>query len=176
MSLLISKALRSPETNQPDLREAQQTVKEVLSQVRNLSASVHPGMLEDLGLLPTLNWYLNDFGKKTGINVTFAHSALERNLTGDLNITIYRIIQESLTNVARHAEVKEAEVSLILENQVLFIRVEDKGKGFPVKSQEQGVGLRGMRERVNAFKGNLKIRSATGEGTLIEAEIPVPKD
>jgi PAS domain S-box-containing protein len=174
LNLLMAKALRSPETALSDIKEAQQTVKEVLSQVRNLSASLHPGMLEDLGLLPTLQWYLNDFAKKTGININLAHSGLERSLTGDINITVYRIIQEALTNITRYAEVKEAGVSLKLENQILSIRIEDKGKGFAVESQQQGVGLRGMKERVNALEGNLKIHSAPGEGTLIEVELPVP--
>jgi PAS domain S-box-containing protein len=175
LNLLLAKALRSPETNQPDLKEAQQSVKEILSQVRNLSTSLHPGMLEDLGLLPTLQWYLNDFGKKTGIDVKYTHSGLDRKFAGDLNITIYRVIQEALTNIARYAEVKEAVVSLKFEDQVLSIRIEDKGQGFAVESQKQGVGLRGMRERVNALKGTIRIHSAPGEGTLIEVELPVPK-
>lgn len=173
LNLLLAKAIRSPETILTDIKEAQQTVKEVLSQVRGLSTSLHPGMLEDLGLLPTLQWYFNDFDKKTGININFAHSGLERNLPAEINITVYRIIQEALTNIARYAEVKEATVALELEHQVLFIQIEDKGKGFDVESQQRGVGLRGMKERVNALKGNLKIHSVPGEGTLIEAALPV---
>jgi PAS domain S-box-containing protein len=174
LNMLLAKSLRSPETSQSDVKEAQQLVKEVLSQVRALSSSLHPGMLEDLGLLPTLEWYLNDFGKKTGIKVKFDYSELNRNLPGEFNITIYRVIQESLTNIARYAEVKEATVSLTLENQSLSILIEDKGKGFAVESQPQGVGLRGMRERVNSLKGTLRIHSVPREGTLIEAELPVP--
>ena len=176
LNLLLAKALRSPETSLSDIKEAQQSVKEVLSQVRNLSSSLHPGMLEDLGLLSTLNWYLNDFSKKTGININFTHSGLARKFPRDINITIYRIIQEALTNIARYAEVKETAVSLRLENQIIFVRVEDKGKGFKVESQPQGVGLKGMRERVNALKGNLKVNSRPGEGTIIAVELPFPND
>jgi signal transduction histidine kinase len=174
LNLLLGKALRSPETYQSDIKEAQQVVKEVLSQIRALSSNLHPGMLEDLGLMPTLEWYLNDFGKRTGIKVNFTHSELDQILPGDFNITIYRVIQEALTNIARYAEVKETTVSLTLEKQNLSICIEDKGKGFAVESQSQGVGLRGMRERVNALSGKLEINSTPGEGTLIRAELPVP--
>lgn len=171
LNLLLAKALRSPERPKADLDEAVQTVKEVLSQVRNLSSSLHPGMLEDLGLVPTLNWYFNDFSKKTDIDIHFQQSGLKDELPADVKITIYRIVQEALTNVVRYAEVKEANVAIVLDGQQLVIRIEDKGKGFNPESQSQGVGLRGMRERVNSFKGQLKITSAPGEGTRIEVEI-----
>lgn len=176
LNLLLAKTLRSPETAKTDIQEATQTVKEVLAQVRNLSSSLHPGMLEDLGLLSTLNWYFNDFGKKTGINIHFKPEGMESRLPPDVNITVYRIIQESLTNIARYAEVKEANVTLILKKQRLFIQIKDKGKGFDVASQSVGVGLRGIRERVNSLKGNLKINSAPGYGTTIEVELPAEEE
>ena len=170
LNLLLAKALRSPEPR-TDLDAAVQTVKEVLSQVRNLSSSLHPGMLEDLGLVPTLNWYFNDFSKKTDIEIHFHHEGLENELPADVKITIYRVVQEALTNIVRYAAVKEANVSIILDGQRLFIRIEDKGKGFNPEFQSQGVGLRGMRERVNSFNGQLRIISAPGEGTRVEVEI-----
>ena len=92
LNMLLGRALRSPENASGALLEAQQTVKEVLSQVRNLSSSLHPGMLEDLGLLPTLNWYFNDFDKKTGILIHFRHSGLETALPAAVNIIIYRVL------------------------------------------------------------------------------------
>jgi PAS domain S-box-containing protein len=172
LNLLMAKTLRSPETAKTDIPEAIQMVKEVLAQVRNLSTRLHPGMLEDMGLLQTLTWYFNDFSKKTGINIIFEQSGLETDLPQDINITIYRIIQEALTNIARYAEVKQASIFLNYENQTFYIRIEDKGKGFDLETQS-GFGLRGMRERVNSLNGKLKIVSAPGEGTLVIVELPV---
>jgi PAS domain S-box-containing protein len=174
INLLLAKALRSPEYSKDDLQAVQQMAREILGQVRNLSSSLHPGMIEDLGLISTLNWYLTDFSNKTGINVSIMQTGFEgKKLSADINITIYRIIQEALTNIARYAGVKDAFVTLDLTSQTVNIKVQDFGKGFVVKSQPQGVGLRGMRERVNALKGKLMIQSAPGQGTTIEAEIPV---
>ena len=87
-------------------------------------------MLEDLGLLPTLTWYINDFSKKTGIEVQFEKGETELQLAADMNINIYRMIQEALTNIARYAQVKEARVSISMENQVVNLVVEDTGAGF----------------------------------------------
>ena len=176
LNLMLAKAMRSPETAKHDLQEATQTVREVLAQVRNLSTTLHPGMLEDLGLLPTLNWYLNDFSKKTGIEISFEQSGLEKKLTGNLNITVYRIIQEALTNIARYAGVKEARVVLNQHNQKISISIKDQGQGFDMGSNSQGVGLRGIRERVHALKGDLEITSSPGKGTTIKVELPVLED
>jgi PAS domain S-box-containing protein len=174
INLLLAKALRSPESSKEDLQAVQQMAREILGQVRTLSSSLHPGMIEDLGLIPTLNWYLTDFSHKTGINVSIIHTGFEgKKLSGDTNITIYRIIQEALTNIARYAGVKDAFVTLDLTERAVSIKVQDFGCGFVVSSQPQGVGLRGMRERVNALDGKLSIHSAPGDGTTIEAEIPI---
>ena len=174
LNMLLGRALRSPESASGTLLEAQQTVKEVLSQVRNLSSSLHPGMLEDLGLLPTLNWYFNDFDKKTGILIHFKHSGLETPLPPDVNITIYRIIQEGLTNIARYAEVSEANVTIILDKKRLQVKIADRGKGFDMTSRSAGLGLRGIKERANALNGDVKITSAPGVGTTIEVELLIP--
>lgn len=173
LNMLLGRALRSPESASGALLEAQQTVKEVLSQVRNLSSSLHPGMLEDLGLLPTLNWYFNDFDKKTGILIHFKHTGLETALPPDVNIIVYRIIQEGLTNIARYAEVSEADVTITIDKKRLLINISDKGKGFDITSSSAGLGLRGMKERANSLSGDVKIASAQGAGTTIEVELSI---
>ena len=132
-------------------------------------------MLEDLGLVHTLAWYINDFSKKTGIEVSFEHSGMEITLAADMNINIYRMVQEALTNIARHADVKEAKVSISMDNQLVKLRVEDQGAGFDMEAQSQGVGLRGMRERVLALKGDINVISAPGQGTRIEVTLPAVK-
>ena len=89
------------------------------------------------------------------------------------NSKIYRIIQEGLTNIARYAEVSEADVTIILDKQRLHIKISDKGKGFDITSSSAGLGLRGMKERANSLSGNVKITSAPGAGTTIEVELAI---
>ena len=173
LNLQLARTLRAPEMQRSEVQEVQKGVKEILTQVRTLSSSLHPGMLEDLGLEATLAWYVNDFSKKTGIEVKFEHSGMETKLAADMDINIYRMIQEALTNIARYAEVKEAIVSIKLENRMVKLVVADAGVGFDTAVQSQGVGLRGMRERVLALKGDIDIKSAPGQGTRIEINLPL---
>ena len=175
LNLQLAKALRTPETMKSEVQEALKSVKELVTQVRTLSSTLHPGMLEDLGLVHTLAWYINDFSNKTGIEVRFEHSGMETKLAADLNINIYRMIQEALTNIARYADVKEARVSISMDNQVVKLTVEDEGAGFDLEAQSRGVGLRGMRERVLALKGDINVISAPGKGTCIEVILPAVK-
>ena len=100
----------------------------------------------------------------------------EKHCRWNINLTIYRVIQEALTNIARYAGVHEAAIALHLKNDVVTIKVQDRGKGFDVESQARGVGLRGMRERVNALDGKLTIQSTPGQGTAIEVEFRVPEE
>jgi PAS domain S-box-containing protein len=175
LNLQLAKALRAPETMRSEVQDALKSVKELVTQVRTLSSTLHPGMLEDLGLVHTLAWYINDFSKKTGIEVRFEHSGMESKLAADMNINIYRMVQEALTNIARHAEVKAAKVSISMGNQLVKLAVQDAGAGFDMQAQSRGVGLRGMRERVLALKGEINVISAPGQGTRIEVTLPAVK-
>lgn len=134
-------------------------------------------MLDDLGLLPTLIWQFQDYTDKTAIQIDFQHSGLDGDFPTDIRTAAYRIIQEALTNIARHAGVNEARVIIQVEEETLFIKIEDHGKGFDqaVLTLAGSIGQSGMRERAYALGGTLKIESELGFGTHIAVELPLPK-
>lgn len=174
INLMLSSAIRAPQEDLANVKEARETVKRVLGQVRSLSSSLHPGMLDSIGLLPTLQWYFADFTKRSEIEIKFHHAGLRKEPPSQVKITVYRIIQEAITNVLRYAGVNTVKIDLRQKNGMLNLLIEDKGKGFePDAVPPERSGLRGMRERANLIGGELTIRSALGAGTCIEARLPV---
>lgn len=162
----------------PILEEAQQTVKNLMREIRELSLELRPSMLDDYGLLPTLNWHVSRYSKQTGIEVLFYHSGLEKRFSSSLETTVYRIIQEALTNLARYAKVDTAEVTIEVGPESIKILVIDHGIGFDpntIMSSNQTVGLSSMRERTFLIGGDFSIQSAPGEGTQITALLPLNK-
>lgn len=157
--------------------EAQQLLKELLKKVRELSLDLRPAMLDDLGLLPTLQWYFERYTNQTGVRINFRHVGLRRVFPPNIGIAAYRIVQEALTNVARHSHAGEAMVCVHADQGSLLIEVEDRGVGFdPGKlSGDAAIGLSGMNERVLALNGTLTIESTPGTGTYVAAQLPLPR-
>lgn len=152
-------------------------VASTLDEVRALSWGLRPSVLDDLGLVSALEHYLDDYQTRYGIQVHHVISGLEERLLPDMETTIYRIIQEGLTNIARHAQASHVAVILTCRQQVLRIIVEDNGIGFvPQASLAQGrsLGLQGMHERAGLFNGKVAIESTPGRGTTLTIEIPLP--
>ncbi len=169
---------RQPAKNvQTKLHEAQAVINELIARVHNLSLELRPAMLDDLGLLPTLLWYLERYTSRTGVHVVFRHAAgLERRFSPEIETAAYRIVQEALTNVARHAHVAQATVVLWVGRASLCVQIEDSGTGFePQRLQVAGStgGLNGMRERALMLGGRLTVDSAPGAGTRVMAELPL---
>jgi PAS domain S-box-containing protein len=176
LGLLLDKAVRSPPENVASrLAEARALVNELMGQVRDLSLDLRPGMLDDLGLLPTLLWYFDRFAAKTQLQVNFKHSGLQEPFAQEVRTAAYRIVQEALTNVVRHARANEVAVAARVDQDVLRIRVEDKGAGFQQSALSPGVsgGLCGMRERARSLGGQLTIESKLGSGTTVTAQLPL---
>lgn len=149
-------------------------VKEVMTQIRTLSTNLHPSMLDNIGLIPTLVWYISEFSKRTGIKVNFDYSSCEVNLSPRIKLTAYRIIQESLTNITRYAGVDGAFVQLQFSSGQMQIYIEDEGNGFDLtKTSSTSSGIRGMRERAKSAGGSLEISSLPGEGTRLEVVLPI---
>lgn len=148
-----------------------------LNKVRNMSYLLHPPLLDESGLLPALHWYVEGLRKRNPMRITFDYKpALFPRLPRDLEIAIFRIIQESLTNIYRHAESEDARIDLIQEFDRVILRVRDFGKGIPSQKDNAGyilgVGVSGMKERVKQLSGELRILRAE-PGTLVEASIPI---
>jgi signal transduction histidine kinase len=154
-----------------DLGNALGMVDTLIERVRDLALRLRPAMLDDLGLLPALLWYLQNYAAHTNIHVNFEHRGLDRRFSTELETTAYRIVQESLTNAARHAKVSEISVRISANRQFFRIEIEDQGSGFnPNATTPTTAGLSGMRERAASLGGNLDVQSAPGAGTRVLAE------
>jgi signal transduction histidine kinase len=164
-----------PEEFRANHAEAQALVRELTGKVRDLSLRLRPTMLDHLGLLPALLWLVERYTAQTQVRVGFEHRGLERRLHPEVETAAYRIVQEALTNVARHAGVGECGVRLWLDDQdTLHVQVEDRGMGFePASRRGASTGLSGMEERVSLLGGAFRVESAPGAGTRVTAELPV---
>jgi PAS domain S-box-containing protein len=161
------------------LNQARGLVNELMARVRNLSLDLRPAILDDFGLLPTLLWHFEHYTAQTQVKVNFKHSGLEkRRFSPDVETSAYRLVQEALTNVARHANVREVTVRVWTQPETLSIEVEDAGRGFDLKSVagRETSGLAGMRERATLLGGQLRIDSQVGEGTKLVAEFDLESD
>ena len=174
--LLLDKSMTADERSRKSLvSEAQSQIVDLITRVSNLSLDLRPRMLDDFGLLDALVWYFRRYTDLTQVVVDFEHLGLDRNLEPQVANSVYRILQEALTNVARHARVKEAKVSIWNNGHNLLLQVEDKGVGFnPVELPEgKSSGIDSMYERIRLLGGSLKVISAPGDGTCLTVEIPL---
>ncbi len=147
--------------------------EDALRSIRNLSLLLRPSMLDDLGLGAALRWQAKEFSRRTGIPVTTDIPATLTDLPEPFRICLYRVIQEALTNCARHAEAKRVVISLKQVGGLVSASVQDDGCGFdPGNLRTRGLGLVGMEERVRALHGNLSISSEQGSGTTVVVELP----
>ncbi|PDW03782.1 PAS domain-containing sensor histidine kinase [Candidatus Viridilinea mediisalina] len=158
------------------IAQVQRQVNQLTSQVRTLSLNLRPAMLDDLGLLPALVWFTRRYADQTGIHVHFQHAGLDGVVTPAIGATAYRVVQEGLTNIARHAHVNQARVQVWTTDRILAVQVVDEGVGFDVGqalTSYTSSGLAGMQERVRLAGGHLNVESSHGEGTRILAELPL---
>ena len=158
------------------LSEAQSSINELVARVQDLSLDLRPAMLDDLGLVPALLWHFERFTSQTGVRVAFKHRGMQRRFAPEIETAVYRIVQEGLTNVARHAGVVDATVRLLLNKGVLGIYIEDEGIGFDTEAafaRGTSSGLTGMQERATLLGGQFEIISAPGAGTLLVAKFPI---
>lgn len=152
-------------------------VNELIGRVRQISLDLRPSMLDDLGIVQTLHWFFDRYTSQTGIQVDFPTTNLGRKrFSSNLEITAYRIVQEALTNVARHAKVSNVIVRVWCTEKLIGIQVEDHGVGFDVDAiytSQNSKGLLGMSERIGYIGGHMDIVSEPGEGTNLTVELPL---
>jgi two-component system, NarL family, sensor histidine kinase UhpB len=184
-SLLISLAVLEESITSPEARdriaETRRLAHQTLRAVRNLSIDLRPSALDDLGLLPALRWYIKEYQQKFAIEAEFHATGLKERLPAEMETALYRIVQEALTNVARHSKAHKVCIELEENTHSIEATIADNGTGFdadklkkmPSTGQERGWGLVGMHERANLLDGTLVIDSKQGEGTTIHVKIPL---
>ena len=144
--------------------------------VRQMAYRFHPSILDDLGLVKAIRRQIDDFATRTGIKISYVHRDPITGLPAEIAICLYRIVQESLSNIARHAHASQVEVELICEDDLVSLSVHDNGKGFDLAQLSQTgahLGLLSMKERVRLTKGRFGIDSTPSQGTHIHVEIPL---
>jgi PAS domain S-box-containing protein len=144
--------------------------------VRRISSELRPGILDDLGLAAAIEWHLNEFEKRSGVQTHFNYPEEERQLPGPVKTNLYRIFQESLTNVARHAQASEVTVNLAQQDGQITLTIKDNGQGFDqhLAGKKRTLGILGMKERAAMMGGTYEIQSEPGIGTNISVVIPLP--
>jgi PAS domain S-box-containing protein len=172
-------ALKMLMQNPQDKDEALRTADRAVASVRNLSYLLHPPLLDETGLRSALYWYAEGLTKRSGIRVSLSvKPQIFPRLSKEIEMTIFRVVQEALTNVYRHAESDSARVEIDKQSEWVFVRVRDHGKGLPREMDgkmllpNMGVGIAGMRERMRQLGGELTLSRAE-PGTLLEAKIPL---
>jgi signal transduction histidine kinase/sensor domain CHASE-containing protein len=166
----------APEKINDQISQTTVMIDEMIRRIRQLSLDLRPSILDDLGVIPTIIWYLDHYTAQTGVQIHFQHTnILGQRFSPNVEITIFRIVQEALTNVARHARVYSANVRLWCSENTIGIQIEDAGVGFnaeEVWNSHQTKGLLGLRERLGFLRGQLWIVTQPGEGACLTAEIP----
>jgi signal transduction histidine kinase len=159
------------------LDDARVITEGALQTVRDLSHLLHPAMLDDLGLRAAADWYLRGFSKRHDIRAELVHGGMDERLSVETEVAAFRIVQEALTNVVKHARATSCRVVLERREQTVLIAIEDDGIGFDVADRPrsggpQGLGLVGIRERVAQLRGTLRIGRGADGGTRIGVELP----
>ncbi|HVN19514.1 MAG TPA: sensor histidine kinase [Dongiaceae bacterium] len=169
----------------PEVAGEAETIQEMVQQlhrdIRTTSYLLHPPLLDESGLYSALSWYTQGLVERSGLQIKLHMSEDFGRLPGDMELVIFRLIQECLTNIHRHSGSKTASIRIARDAGQVTVEVRDQGAGMSperlahIQSGGSGVGIRGMRERLRQFKGELKIESDSG-GTRISVTIPVPKN
>jgi signal transduction histidine kinase len=161
------------------ITQAQRLVEKSVDVVHRFARQLRPAVLDDLGLIPALRSYVRDLAKQTGLSIQFKSFTQGRteHLDSATRTVLYRVAQEALVNVAKHARASLVTVRIRRLPRMIRMEVKDNGKSFEVQSvlsakRHKGLGLLGMRERVEMVGGRLAVESAPGRGTTIRAEIP----
>jgi signal transduction histidine kinase len=161
-------ALRKP------IAETRRLMSQTLGAMREMAQLLRPSSLDDFGLVPSLEGHLQSFETRHQIGTSFTADGLPERLPADMETALYRIAQEALTNVARHAQARHVRVSLGVQGHTIELEVEDDGVGLPPGAKGDGIGLIGIRERARALRGDVSLTSE--RGTRLRVRMPLPEE
>jgi len=175
---LLGRASKHVSENSPlhgDLKEVREITQSTLNNIRGLSQALHPVLLEEAGLESTLDWYIPTVERQMGLSLHYEKSGPRFAVESAAGVQVYRIVQEALNNVSRHAGVQEAWIRLMYKGDALVLEIEDHGKGIGTQNNERGIGLVAMRERAELISGRIEYLQANGKGTLVRMSAPRAK-
>jgi signal transduction histidine kinase len=166
----IGAMLQRADRKSGELLEVREIVQTTLEKVRSLSHALHPVVLDEIGLESALDVYLPDFERQTGIEIRYEKTGASRELDREVSIHLYRVMQEALTNVARHSGSKAAAVRLRFLDRAVMLEIQDEGSGFG-DTDRKGLGLVSMRERAELMNGTIEYLGENG-GALVRVTVP----
>jgi PAS domain S-box-containing protein len=182
-SRLRSVARKMEESNPPlhdDFNTTIENIDRIIEDVRRISRDLKPSVLEDLGLFAAVQWLVENFSKQhAGISVTLDMEDIDQLFANEAQVNLYRILQESLTNISKHSEAAEVSVEVKMDKGCIMFSVKDNGKGFEMrkviarKFDKKGVGLTAMKERMHMLGGSFDVVSQPGKGTCITFSVPI---
>jgi PAS domain S-box-containing protein len=181
LARLAKNAGNNPDQFAKDVDDAEALVQHLTQEIRTTSYLLHPPMLDEVGISSALSWYVQGLTERSSLQIDLKVSENMGRLPSEMELLIFRLVQESLTNIHRHSGSKSASIQIARDGEAVSIEVEDQGKGMSreklaeIQSRGAGVGIRGMHERVRQFRGNMQIESS-GSGTRILVSIPIPGD
>ena len=177
---LLQKTGRTAPELATEAEQIQETVQQLHREIRTTSYLLHPPLLDETGLYSAINWYLEGLQERSGLQVQLDISKEFGRLPRDMELVIFRLVQECLTNIHRHSESKTTSIRIARESNQISLDIRDQGKGMSpgrlaeIQSGRSGVGIGGMRERLRQFEGIMNVES-DHSGTRIYATIPLPK-
>jgi signal transduction histidine kinase len=174
VSWLNKKMISGDEYVKQKLKGLNEMLEGTVKTVRRISSELRPSLLDDLGLVAAMEWQLKEFKQRSGIVTSLITPEAEQQLPDTVKTGLFRIFQESLTNVARHAHAKKVKVSLQYKDRKIVLTVQDDGKGFDKKktADKRTLGILGMKERTLMMGGEYEITSTPGKGTTVLVAIP----
>jgi signal transduction histidine kinase len=172
----LRRALGTPEPRVlARLESFSQSIDQTVETVRRLASELRPSVLDDFGLAAAMEWQLGEFQRRSGLECVWVGSTASLDLPPETAIALYRVFQESLTNIARHAQATRVEAQVTASDGRLVLRIRDDGRG--ITSEEvlgaKSLGLTGMRERIGLLGGQVRVEGTPGQGTTVVVELPV---
>ncbi len=175
---VLSRLPSGAEKIQSSLEEIRDLAIRTLDEIHRVVYSLRPSLLDDLGLMSAVKWLADNYLEEAGIKVLFETVGSERPLSAEAEITLFRITQEAITNIVKHADAESVSIAVEFRDAVAAVHIEDDGTGFSVEEVtgsmklDRGLGLLGMKERAELLDGSLKIEAKSGQGTKVSAEVP----
>lgn len=175
ISLLSNKLDHNQNHLKEKLLSASKLIDQTVESVQRISAKLRPGILDELGLLPAIEWQAQEFEERTGLKCNYTLLSEDLNISNDKATAIFRIFQEALTNVARHAQAQRISITMQKENEYLYLEVTDNGRGIKESQIKDpaALGILGMKERALVFGGEVQINGVSGRGTNVKLKMPL---